>query len=227
MECTKGVFWHQHFLICILMLSSICRWTVTKCRTKVLELPILIHNAKLVGNRRKLQLETLVTDLEYADDMVLLADSWNDLYRGHARHFVHPLLCFGLLISCSKTKNMAVLPASHCAPPITFLLFFNHPPVEPVSSFLYVGSVIQEDCGSDLEVSSRISSLWQSQSYPLVPKENPHSGKASHFQFCHHPHTALWHRKCCVVVAAYPSVAKLHHALFVYHPGYLCLGYEV
>ena len=38
-----------------------------------------LHNAKLVGNRRKLQLETLVTDLEYADDMALLADSWNDL----------------------------------------------------------------------------------------------------------------------------------------------------
>ena len=31
-----------------------------------------LHNAKLVGNRRKLQLETLVTDLEHAEDMALL-----------------------------------------------------------------------------------------------------------------------------------------------------------
>ena len=37
-----------------------------------------LHNAKLVGNRRKLQLEAL-TDLKYANDTVLLADSWNDL----------------------------------------------------------------------------------------------------------------------------------------------------
>ena len=34
-----------------------------------------LHNAKLVGNRRNLQLETLVTDLKYADDIALLADS--------------------------------------------------------------------------------------------------------------------------------------------------------
>ena len=40
---------------------------------------VYLHDAKLVGNRRKLQLETLVTDLEYADDMALIADSWEDL----------------------------------------------------------------------------------------------------------------------------------------------------
>ena len=34
-----------------------------------------LHNAKLVGNHRKLQLKTLVTDLKYADDIALLADS--------------------------------------------------------------------------------------------------------------------------------------------------------
>ena len=38
-----------------------------------------LHDAKLVGNHRTLQFETLITDLEYADDMALLADSWNDL----------------------------------------------------------------------------------------------------------------------------------------------------
>ena len=59
MECTKGVFWHQHFLISILTLPCIYCWTVTKCKTKVLELPLRnLNNAKLVGNCRKLQLET-------------------------------------------------------------------------------------------------------------------------------------------------------------------------
>ena len=38
-----------------------------------------LHNADLVGNRKILRLETLVTDLEYADDMALLADNWSDL----------------------------------------------------------------------------------------------------------------------------------------------------
>ena len=52
-------------------------------------------------------------------------------------------------------------------------------------------------------------------------RRNLHSYKASHFQFCHHPHTALWPRMCCVVAATYPSLAKLHHALFAYNPGYL------
>ena len=36
-------------------------------------------DAKLVGDRRKMTLETLVADLEYADDMVLLSNSWSDL----------------------------------------------------------------------------------------------------------------------------------------------------
>ena len=38
-----------------------------------------LHDAKLVNNRRKLQLETVVSDLDYADDMALVAESWDDL----------------------------------------------------------------------------------------------------------------------------------------------------
>ena len=38
-----------------------------------------IHDGKLVGNRKKLCWETLVSDLEYADDMVLVSNSWEDL----------------------------------------------------------------------------------------------------------------------------------------------------
>ena len=36
-------------------------------------------DADLVGNRRIPKLETLVTDLEYADDMALLTNNWSDL----------------------------------------------------------------------------------------------------------------------------------------------------
>ena len=76
-----------------------------------------LHDVKLGGNRRTLQFETLITDLEYVDDMALLADSWNDLeamltsLSTHCRNF-------GLSITCSKTKTMAVLPSSLCPPPV-------------------------------------------------------------------------------------------------------------
>ena len=41
---------------------------------------IVFHpHAKLIGDRRKIALETLVSDLEYADDMALMFSSWSDL----------------------------------------------------------------------------------------------------------------------------------------------------
>ena len=119
-----------------------------------------LHNAKLVGNCRKLQLETLVTDIRYADDMALLAASWIDLEAMLTILSTH-CSAFGLSVSCSKTKTMEVLLTSYCAQPVPIHLFPNDPPVEPVSSFQYLGSVIQEDCGSDLEVSSRICKVSQ------------------------------------------------------------------
>ena len=94
-----------------------------------------LHDAKLVGNRRKLQFETLITDLEYADDMALLADSWNDLEAMPSSLSTH---CrnFGLSISCSKTKTMAVLPSSLYPQPAPIHLSPNQPPLSlsPASS---------------------------------------------------------------------------------------------
>ena len=87
--------------------------------------------------------------------MALVADSWNDLDAMLTTLSTH-CSAFGLSISYSKTKTMAVLPASLSAQPVPIHLFPNHPPVEPVSSFQYLGRVIQEDCNSDLKVSSRI-----------------------------------------------------------------------
>ena len=73
-------------------------------------------NAQLVGNLRKLQWETHVTDFEYADDMALLADSWDALEVVLTSLSTH---CqdFGLSISCAKTETMAALPSSSFPPP--------------------------------------------------------------------------------------------------------------
>ena len=38
-----------------------------------------LHDADLVRNRKTLRFESLVTDLEYADDMALSSDNWLDL----------------------------------------------------------------------------------------------------------------------------------------------------
>ena len=41
---------------------------------------VVFHpDAKLIGDRKKMTLETLVSDLEYADDMALMSNSWSDL----------------------------------------------------------------------------------------------------------------------------------------------------
>ena len=42
-----------------------------------------LYGAKLVGNRRKLQHEAISSNLEYADGMALVVESWDDL-RFHA-----------------------------------------------------------------------------------------------------------------------------------------------
>ena len=64
-----------------------------------------------------------------------------------------------MTIGCSKTKTMAVLPSSLCPAPIH--LSPNQSPVESVTSFQYLGSIMQDDCGSDLEVNSRICKASQ------------------------------------------------------------------
>ena len=62
-----------------------------------------LHNGNLVGNRRMLRLKTLVTDLEYGDDMALLVDNWSDLTTTSCRQL-------GLTITCKKSKSLATLP---------------------------------------------------------------------------------------------------------------------
>ena len=68
-----------------------------------------LHNADLVGNRRILKLETLVTDLEYANDMAFLADNWSDLTT-MLDSLSTSCRKLGLTISCKKTKSHDVLP---------------------------------------------------------------------------------------------------------------------
>ena len=114
-----------------------------------------LHGAKLVGSRRKFHLESVISDLEYADDMALVANFWGDLTAMLDSLAVHSKN-LGLSISCNKTKLMAVLPSESHPQPEPYSLVSGEPSVEVVSSFQYLGSIVQDDCSSSLEVDSRI-----------------------------------------------------------------------
>ena len=111
------------------------------------------------GNRRVLSLVTLVTDLEFADDMALLANNWFDFTAMlDSLSTCCNKLKLGLTISCKKTKSLAVLPPEDPAAqsPAPIHLVPGGEPIEVVSHFQYLGSIVQDDCGLDTEFSSRI-----------------------------------------------------------------------
>ena len=62
----------------------------------------------------------------------------------------------GLTISYKKTKTLAVLTNSGAQNPAPVQLVPGSEPIEVVSHFQYLGSTVQNDCGMDAEVSSRI-----------------------------------------------------------------------
>ena len=125
-----------------------------------------LHDADLVGNRKMLKFESLVSDLEYADDMALLADSWSDLTI-MLESLSNCCQKLGLTISCKKTKSLAVLPPEQpqIQSPLPIHLLPGDEPIDVVSHFPYLGSYVQNDCGMDVEINSRIckaSSAFQS-----------------------------------------------------------------
>ena len=84
-----------------------------------------------------------MTDLEYADDMALLSDNWLDHHNDG-----FPINCckkLGLAISCKKTKTLAVLPSecSDIQTPVSIYLVPGDEPIDVVSHFQYLGSIVQ------------------------------------------------------------------------------------
>ena len=140
-----------------------------------------LHDADLVGNRKILKFESLVSDLEYAEDMALLTDNWSDLIIMLESLF-HCCQKLGFTISCKKTKSLAVLLPEHpqsLQSPLLIHLVPGDEPIDVVSHFQYLGSFVQDDCGMDVEINSRIckaSSAFQSLSgilwYQLKIKTN-------------------------------------------------------
>ena len=76
---------------------------------------------------------TLVSDIEYADDMALVTDNWDDI--------------------------LVVLPNSTHQQPEPLSLHPDQDTVEVV--FQYLGSIVADDCTTDAEVALRISKASQ------------------------------------------------------------------
>ena len=121
-----------------------------------------LHGAKLVDNHRKLQHEAIISNLEYADNMALEADnmaleaeSWDDL-KSMLDEVSTQCRDIGLTISCRNTKTLAVLPSNLSLNLVPINLFPDDHPVEVVSNFQYLGSNVHDNCGTAIEVDSRI-----------------------------------------------------------------------
>ena len=100
----KVVCWHPHCSTFILMWPYTWPWMGTGRKRRASNWPTY-KMSNLWGTGRS----TLVTDLEYADDMVLLADDWSDLTT-MLESLSTCCKKLGLTISCKKMKTLAVLP---------------------------------------------------------------------------------------------------------------------
>ena len=119
------------------------------------ELQIVFHtHAKLIGDRKRIALETLDSDPEYANEMALLSSIWSDS-EVMIRSLRQYCTAMGLNINCRKTKTLAVMPSSTCPQPQPILLSPSKDLVEPVLAFQYLGSTVIQDCSNSAEVSSR------------------------------------------------------------------------
>ena len=93
-----------------------------------------LHGARLVSNRRKLEQEMTLGDLQYADDMALVADSWDDI-KSMVESLNKHCCDMGLTINYSKMKIMCVLPSLVTQNPESLVVQPGECPDEVVSRF--------------------------------------------------------------------------------------------
>ena len=94
-----------------------------------------------------------LTDLDFADDAVLLAESF-DTFTEVLRVFSSSAARLGLQVSWPKTKLQSLSP--WIAPPASLPVPPNNN-VETVESFTYLGSVIDQNCSPSADIYRRIA----------------------------------------------------------------------
>ena len=102
-----------------------------------------------------------MSDLEYADDMALISDSYESL-SSLLKSLHSSCHHMGLTINYKKTKLLAVLPGADAHSPSPISLHPDCDPIEVVPSFQYLGSYLSNNCTLDVEISTRITKTSQS-----------------------------------------------------------------
>ena len=117
-------------------------------------LTVLYHpEAELVGSRKRMNCQTVISDLEYADDICLISDSMDKLEEMLVE-LDESCNEMGLTITTRKTKIMAVEEQQQA--PRQVQLRVADDPVNVVEEFEYLGSTVMADCGLDREINARI-----------------------------------------------------------------------
>ena len=95
---------------------------------------------------------TKLDDLEYADDICLLASTFQHVKR-KTEQLNNSSGKIGQEISTEKTKQMGINPTSQMS------LFVNGQQIETVSTFTYLGSIMNEKGGTDSDVLCQINKI--------------------------------------------------------------------
>ena len=95
-----------------------------------------------------------ILDCIYADDTALVSDSFEDMQEIICQ-FVQTATTFGLLINLQKIVSMRFNPAVQENLTVPPFYVGNHP-LEDVSSFSYLGSILTPDNGMTEELNMRI-----------------------------------------------------------------------
>ena len=108
----------------------------------------------MAGNRKQINCQTLIPDLEYADDMCLISDSMDELEE-MLSDLDESCNEMGLTISTRKTNLMAVAQDQKQSSRQVQLQLADEP-VDVVEEFEYLGSIVMSDCELDREINVQI-----------------------------------------------------------------------
>lgn len=148
--CMLTLFNHLFDVAICMALENHIRWKV-----EVWEWPTFTMPSWYMGNWRNPQPETIVTDLEYTDDMALII-GWS---QGHVGHSGSMLWRPGSLHQLYMRRPL--LPSDLSPRPKPIQLFPNDVAVKVMSHFQYLGSIAQDDWVQPLRSAQKSVGPWK------------------------------------------------------------------
>ena len=114
----------------------------------------ILYNVKapLVNSKLKMDNHTIVQNLLYADDMVLISSNYDDL-EGLMNLTTNYLERFGLKINIEKTKRTTIIPEKTNLSTIARRI--NN--IEEVEQFKYLGTILTNEVKLDAEIDAHVS----------------------------------------------------------------------